>query len=155
MLNTRFFDEMDDFRRSFEQLFDSVSRPVQKGGRNSSEWYFAPPVETGWTDDHLNLRFVVPAVADNDIEITVQGNQLKVSGQRRAPQDFGKDGATYRALPYGKFERVIDLPNGLNTDKLQASLHDGVLDVRIAVAEAMKPRKIEIAAEPTHKVIAA
>ena len=63
MLNTRFFDEMDDFRRSFEQLFDSVSRPVQKGGRNNSEWYFTPPVETGWTDDHLNLRFIVPAVA--------------------------------------------------------------------------------------------
>jgi HSP20 family molecular chaperone IbpA len=47
------------------------------------------------------------------------------------------------------------LPNGLNTDKLEANLHDGVLDVRIAVAEAMKPRKIEIAAEPSHKVIAA
>lgn len=155
MLNTRLFNEMDDFRRSFEQLFDSFARPVQKSGTPASDWYFTPPVETGWTDDHLNLRFIVPAVSEKDLEITVQGNQLMIRGERRAPKDFGKEGAVYRALPYGKFERVIDLPNGLNTDQLEANLHDGVLDVRIAVAETMKPKKIEISTEGSQKAIAA
>lgn len=78
-----------------------------------------------------------------------------VHGERKAPQGFGNEGYTYQRLPYGKFERAVDLPNGLNTDKLEAYLHDGVLDVRIPIEEAMKPRKIEITFGATPKAIAA
>jgi len=154
MLNPRIFDEFDEFRRSFDRLFENFSQYPRTQSGNGSDWYFTPPVETGWTEEQLNLRFVLPAVADNDVEVTVQGNQLIVRGERRAPQGFGKPEATYHRLPYGKFERALDLPNGLNTDGLQASLHDGVLDIRIPIAEAMKPKKIEIKAGEGAKAIA-
>lgn len=154
MLNTRIFDELEDFRRSFDRLFENASWPAQrpKGGQ---EWYFAPAVESGWSDDYLNLRVVLPAVDEKDLDVSVQGNQLTISGERKAPEGFGKEGYTYHRLPYGKFQRTIDLPNGLNTEKLQAHLHDGVLDVRVPVAEAMKPRKVSISPTTDAKAIAA
>lgn len=105
------WDEMSDFRRSFDQLFNSlstVSRP-----RADGETLFAPAVETGWTDENLNLRFVVPGVAEKDLRITVQGNQLIVQGERKAPENFAKNGNAFWQVAYGKFERVVDLPNGL------------------------------------------
>lgn len=154
MLNTRIFDELEDFRRSFDRLFENVSWPVQRT-KGEGEWYFAPAVESGWTDDFLNLRVVLPAVSEKDLEVSVQGNQLTVRGERKSPEGFGREGQIHQRLPYGKFERTIDLPNGLNAEKLQAHLHDGVLDIRVPVAEAMKPRKISITPTTDTKAIAA
>ena len=143
MFARSFWDEFADFRRSFDQLFDqfySTSRRNAAGER--TDWTFTPAVETGWTDDHLNLRVVLPGVPDKDLNVRVQGNQLVISGERPAPENFGKE--VYQLLSYGKFERTLDLPNGLDLDKMQAYLHDGVLDVRIPIAQAMKPRQIQI-----------
>ena len=77
MFGRTIFDELNDFRRSFDQLFENV----QTGGRHPQagtqpEWSFTPAVETGWTDDHLNLRVVLPGVAEKDLKMTIQGNSL-------------------------------------------------------------------------------
>jgi HSP20 family protein len=101
-------------------------------------------VETGWTDDHLNLRFVLPGVSAGDLDVTVQGNQLILKGERKIPEGFGKEGAVHFRLPYGQFQRILDLPHGLETDKMEAHLHDGVLDLRIPVAAEVKPKKVSI-----------
>ncbi|HUG80272.1 MAG TPA: Hsp20/alpha crystallin family protein [Bryobacterales bacterium] len=156
MLTTRVFDELEDLRRTFDRFLDQPdwNYPVQRKA-NGSNWSFAPAVETGWTKDYLNLRFVLPAVSKDDIEVTTQGNQVTIRGERRFPQGFGDENATYHRMPYGKFERAVDLPNGVDAEHLEAHMHDGVLDLRIPVAEAMKPKKVEIQASETKKAIAA
>jgi HSP20 family protein len=100
---------------------------------------------------------VLPGVAQNDLKMTVQGNQLTIQGERRAPEDFGKDGTVYNQMAYGRFERVLELPSGLDIDKLQAHLHDGVLDIRIPVAAAVKPKQVPISvgSGETKKTLAA
>lgn len=156
MFTTRIFDEMDQFRRSFDRLFENLAETAPHATATSgNEWTFTPAVETGWTDDHLNLRFVLPAVKEKDLEVTVQGNQLYIRGERRPPEGFGKESQVYFRLPYGRFERTVDLPAGLNSEKLEAYLHDGVLDVRIPVAAEMKPKKIQITPGKEPQVIAA
>lgn len=142
MIARSIWDEMADFRRSFDQLFESLttfSRP-----RRDGEFTFTPYVETGWTDEALNLRFVIPGVTEQDLKVTVQGNQLHIQGERKLPEGFAKEGNAQLYLTYGKFERTVDLPNGLDVDHMQAHLHNGVLDVRIPLAEEKKPRQIPI-----------
>jgi len=150
------WNELQEFRRNFDRLvetfFGETSRPRLA---RPTDWVFVPPVETGWTDERLNLRVILPGVRPEDVEVTAQGNQLIIRGERKAPENFGREDATWFVLPYGKFERVIDLPNGLDLTRVEAHLHDGVLDLRIPVAEAMKPRRIEIAAGTAAKAIAA
>lgn len=141
MFGRTIFDELADFRRTFDQIFDAFGPQRRLSG---SEWSFAPAVETGWTDDFLNLRVVLPAVREEDLKLTVQGNQLAIQGERRAPEEFGKKGTVYNQMHYGRFERTLQLPAGLDMDKLQAHLHDGVLDIRVPVADAVKPRQIPI-----------
>lgn len=144
MLNRSFFDDVTDLRRSFDQFFDSVWNAARTQSTRSKAWTFLPPVESGWTDEHLNLRLVVPGVTEKDLQVTVQGNQLYVQGERKAPENFGKEGYVWNTIPYGKFERVLDLPAGLDVEKLEAHLHDGFLDLRIPLASAMKPKQISI-----------
>jgi HSP20 family protein len=148
---------LNDFRRSFDQLFENA----QTGGRRPQaatqpEWNFTPAVETGWTDDHLNLRVVLPGVAEKDLKMTIQGNSLIIQGERRPPENFGKEGMVYNRLAYGKFERALELPSGLDLENLNAYLHDGVLDIRVPIAQAVKPKQVPITtARDTQKTIAA
>jgi len=114
-----------------------------------------PAVESGWTDDSLNLRVILPGVSEKELKMTVQGNQLFLQGERNLPENFAKENQAYYHLPYGRFERTIDLPNGLDLDNLSARLHDGVLDVRIALTQAVRPKQIPITTGETRKTIAA
>jgi HSP20 family protein len=150
MLGRTIFDEMNDFRRNFDQVFDNLYTGSRRPAASErSEWAFAPAVETGWTEDFLNLRVVLPAVGEKDLKITVQGSQLTLQGERKTPKDFGKEGMIYNQIPYGKFERTLELPSGLDLDKLQAHLHEGVLDIRIPVAAAVKPKQVQISVGPS------
>ena len=77
--------------------------------------------------------------------------QLVISGERKAPEDFLKNGHTQ--LVYGKFYTSVTLPGGLEVDKVNCQLQDGVLDISIPVAEAMKPRQIPIQTAGQQKTI--
>ena len=152
----RTYNDLNDIRRSFDELFESffTTTPRRPSGHETAQWTFTPAVETGWTDEHLNLRFIVPGVTEKDLKLTVQGNQLFVRGERPVPQNFGKEGYVWSHVPYGKFERALDLPAGLDLDKLEANLHDGFLDVRIPLASVMKPKQISISVKPRKELAA-
>ena len=155
MLAKTFWDDFADYRRTIDQVFDSVYSS-RRSANNEREAAFTPAVETGWTDDYLNLRVVLPGVKQENLKLTAQGSQLIIQGERKPPENFGKEGTVYNQLAYGKFERTLDLPNGLDIDQMQAQLHDGLLDIRIPVAQAVKPKQIKISVGgETHKTIAA
>jgi HSP20 family protein len=157
MFARTFWDELNDFRRSFDQNFENFYNNAARRGNGADrpEVTFTPVIESGWTDDHLNMRVVLPAVSQKDLKLSVQGNQLVIRGERRAPEHFAKEGGLNQQLLYGRFERVLDLPNGLDLEKMQAQLHDGVLDIRVPVAQAMKPRQIQISTGSEAKSVTA
>lgn len=67
MFSRSIWDEMNDIRRSFDHLLESVSRPQKVTGAGT-EWTFSPAVETGWTDDSLKIRVMLPGVGQNDLQ---------------------------------------------------------------------------------------
>jgi len=154
MLSRDIQQTLEHFRRSVDQALGEFFGPSgPRGSAEGTEWTFTPTVETGWNDEFLNLRVVLPGVGENDLKVNLQGNQLVVEGQRTQPENFAKNGGSVR-LPYGKFYRAIDLPSGLNQERIQCRLHDGVLDIQIPIAEAIKPRRIPIEGAQSRKVIA-
>jgi HSP20 family protein len=150
MLNTAFSTDirqtLDHFRRSVDQLFDNFNGyPADRaaGTRSeTSEWTFSPVLETAWTDNSVHLRAILPGVRQNEVTVNVQGNQLLISGERKAPETFNRNAFTQ--LAYGKFSTSVTLPSGLDVDNVKCQLHDGILDIEIPVAESMKPRQIPI-----------
>ena len=137
---------LENFRRTFDRFFDDnypTTRHLGTNG-NGTETFFTLPVETGWTKDDLNLRFIVPGVSRDAVEVTIQGNQLLIRGERKAPEYTERESTFYSGLPYGRFERVVDLPNGLELSRMDVHLHDGILDIWIPKTTEMKPKKIQI-----------
>jgi HSP20 family protein len=150
MLNTAFGTDirqtLDHFRRSVDQLFDEFTGyPAERRGGSrgeNPEWAFSPVLESAWSQNALHLRAILPGVRQEEVKVNLQGNQLTVSGERKFPENFDKNSVTH--LAYGKFFTTVTLPSGLEADNVRCSMHDGVLDITIPMAEAMKPRQIPI-----------
>ena len=99
----------------------------------------AVPMGEGWGEDALHLRFAIPGVSKNQFTLSTQGECLILRGHRDKPEALDLVG-----LPYGKFERVLELSPDLALEKLRAELHDGVLDVKIPLRESMKTTEVPI-----------
>jgi len=159
MLSRDMRQTLDHFRRTVDQLFDnyygSGSRLTANGSssQNGSEYAFTPVIESGWNENELMLRAIVPGVTQDNLNVTVQSNQLILEGERKAPE--GWTAGAYPQIAYGKFYAAVPLPQNLKVDEVKCQLQDGVLDIRVPVAEEMKPRQIPIESAKSQKAIAA
>jgi HSP20 family protein len=150
MLTRDIRQTLDDFRRSVDRFFGDF---YGSSSVTNSERVFAPAVESAFTEDELMLRVILPGVAEQDVKVTIQNGRLVIEGERKAPEGWGENAWT--RIGYGKFYTEIPVPNGLDLNKVNCRLHEGVLDIRMPVAEQMKPRRIPIESGEAPKAIPA
>lgn len=96
--------------------------------------------------DTITVEAELPGFRMEDIEITLEGDQLTIAGHREC--DCEQNGATFRRRERmsGRFTRTIRLPYEINPDDVRASLANGVLTVTLPKHEAIRPRKIQVRA---------
>ena len=128
-----FFHDLSDL----DSLFDSAfGRWTEEG----SAWW--PLVESYTKDGQLILRYDLPGVDPKDVDVSLEGNVLTIRGERRA--EHGGEG--YREVQYGRFERTLTMPEGLDPEKIKARYVNGVLEVTVpAPAAATRKVPIEVA----------
>src|SRR4051794_13669264 len=146
---------LDHFRRSVDQLFgsfyESGSRPLPGTSGNGAEYTFTPVVESGWNENELVLRAILPGVPESSVKVTAQSNQIILEGERKAPESWTS--GAYPQIAYGKFYASIPLPPHMNSEQVKCRLHDAVLDIHLPVAEEMKPRQIPIQSTNSQQAI--
>lgn len=130
-------DEMDRLLSGFLGWFPSGTMPV--AGR-------AQPAVNLWeSGEAVFAELEVPGVKADQIDLSVVGDELTLTVRR---ENGGGEGVTYhrRERPVGAFTRVFRLPAEVDPAKVNAELRSGVLTVTLPKAEAVKPRKIQVAA---------
>lgn len=146
-INPNFFNpsrELDEMRRRFE---DDIIRPAIR-----AVWEHLPREKTGWspdidayeTDDAFVVRIELPAVSQDEVELSITENELTVRGERKPESDIGEEQYRRREIATGGFHRAVALPPGLNTDEAEATYQAGVLRVVIAKDTSSRPKKIDI-----------
>ena len=90
------------------------------------------------------VHFDVPGVDPNSIELTVEKNVLTVSAERTRQWGDDVEEVVVSERPVGSFSRQLFLGETLDPEHIEASCENGVLTLRIPVAEAAKPREVEI-----------
>jgi len=90
------------------------------------------------------VHFDVPGVDPGSIELTVEKNVLTVSAERSRQWGDDVEEVVVSERPVGSFTRQLFLGETLDADHIEANCENGVLTLRIPVAEAAKPRKVEI-----------
>jgi HSP20 family protein len=151
-------DELSDLRRNFDDMFQRLTNWWPLGNEEAPRSLtLVAPVEA-WVDreaKQYHLRVALPGLDSKDVEISVQGNTLSISGEQKRSRE--SKGVTYqhREFAYGRFERTIELPDGVDTEKIGADYNNGVLEIVAPMAAAAMPRRIEVKTAPKSKVAGA
>jgi HSP20 family protein len=125
-------DPFREFDRLTEQLWGNGRLPVM-------------PMDAFKHGDQFVVHFDLPGVDPGSIDLTVEKNVLTVSAERSWRRDDGVD-VIAAERPQGRFSRQLFLGDGLDIDHVEAGYDNGVLTVRIPVADQAKPRKVEVTA---------
>ncbi len=105
---------------------------------------FAPSFEVKETKEGYTFKCDVPGVKESDLEVTITGNRLAVSGKREAEHQEQTDTFYAYERSYGDFTRSFTLPDGVNADSVSADLKDGVLSISIRKSPELQPKKVSI-----------
>jgi len=82
----------------------------------------------------------------DDLEILIHGNELTIKGERKRPEL--KDGSWRRCeRGLGRFSRVLELPDDVDAQTVEAHFRNGVLLIELPKREETKPRRIEVKAD--------
>lgn len=104
------------------------------------------PMDAYRRDEDVVLLFDLPGVDPQSIDLTVDQHVLTVRAERQPEVDEGED-VLAAERPHGTFVRRVFLGDTLDTDRISAEYHNGVLRLTIPLSERAKPRKIEVAAD--------
>jgi HSP20 family protein len=117
---------------------------AELGAAGERELAFAPSFEVKETKDAYLFKADLPGVKEEDLDISLTGNRLTVSGHREEEKrDEGDRYYTYERS-YGTFSRSFTLPEGVDVEHANAELKDGVLTINVAKRPEVKPKKIEV-----------
>jgi len=129
----------EPFTREIDRVFDAFFGQNEQQARR-----WVPPVDLVEAEDHFVLKADLPGLSEEDVSIEVQDGSLTISGERRAEHEERERGWYRIERAFGRFNRSLTLPDGVDADRIQASFSHGVLEVRIPKPEQRKPRRIEI-----------
>jgi len=151
MANITRFDplgEMVSLRSAMDRLFeDSFVSPLSWRTISGGD-AITPPIDVHETADEIVVTAALPGMKAEDVEITMTGQSLTLSGEFKTDDEIKRDQYLYRERRFGSFRRSLQLPVRVQGDKADASFTDGVLTLRIPKAEEVKPRQIEVKAAP-------
>jgi HSP20 family protein len=136
LMRTDPFRELDRFA---QQVLGTAARPA------------VMPIDAWREGEEFVVEFDLPGIDAGSLDIDIERNVVTVRAQRPAVDPNREMLATER--PRGVFSRQLVLGENLDTERIEANYHEGVLRLRIPVAERAKPRKISVAHGNGHNEI--
>ena len=132
------FKELRDLERKMLTNLPSLSEDGALSG-------FTPVVNTREGKYAYHIEADLPGVKKEDISVDTKDNILTISGERKHKEEVKKDDYYKIESDYGKFQRSFTLPEGVDSENIQASCDNGVLEVTIPkLAIEDKKKKIEV-----------
>ena len=124
----------------FNHLFEQLGAPAFGSG----QWSNSYPADLYETGENVVLEMAVPGVQVQDLDVSIEGRQLTISGT--LPNVTNNDERRYwlQTIPRGQFSRTVSLPAGVDLDKVEARVHEGLLTLTMPKAASARSRKIEI-----------
>jgi HSP20 family protein len=136
------FEEMEWMRRQMDRILGAVRGDYVAA---PSAGVF-PLTNVGEDNDVYYVRAELPGIKSDDLDISITGNKLSISGERKIPSEGENVKYHRREREAGSFSRVITLPGPVDAAKVEAHASNGVLAIVIPKAESAKPKQIAVRA---------
>jgi HSP20 family protein len=134
------FRELENLQRRMDRLFR------QSYGLEPTPWRVGvyPPVNISEDHENIYVRAELPGVQAQDLEIHLKDKSLVIRGERKIAGADKEVNFHRRERESGFFRRVVTLPGPVNADNVEASCKDGILTIKLAKPEEVKPRQIQV-----------
>ena len=135
------FRELHSLQRGLNDLFDwSWGKGALERSAEGISW--APAVEVDEDEKEIRVKAEVPGMTKDDLNISLDGNVLRISGEKKTETTEGKGKKKHVCeICYGKFERMFTLPETADDAKVNAAFKDGILNVTIGKKKAPTPEE--------------
>jgi len=134
------FDELDRMRRQM----DLLSQGLSSGLWQEPAAGVFPLMNVTEEKDSYYVRAELPGLKGDVLDISVTGDTLSISGERKIVPEDEKARYHRREREAGRFSRIVSLPGQFDTGKVEADCADGVLTIKLPKAEAAKPKQITV-----------
>ncbi|MBU1698882.1 MAG: Hsp20/alpha crystallin family protein [Candidatus Eisenbacteria bacterium] len=132
------FFGFNDLSRELNRLFEGDST----SGCSACNW--APAMDVIEKDDNYIVTMDLPGLSKEEVELTLHNNHLNIKGERKIEHDEKIENVYRSERIRGMFERTIKLPTAVNTENVEATFTNGVLEIRLPKTEEAKARQIAI-----------
>jgi HSP20 family protein len=129
---------MDRFFADPWSLFDDDALPSFSG--------WAPSFDVVDGEKDVIVRAEIPGVDPKDVDVTVSGNVLRISGEKKDSREEEGKHVRRSECSYGSFRRSVELPEGVDVDKVSAEHANGILTVKVGKSKAAAAKRIPISA---------
>jgi HSP20 family protein len=147
MANLSRWDPFQDLLAVQDEMNQVFGRALGRSERSAGETAtraWAPALDIAERNDAYVVTVEVPGVKPEELEITLEGGVLTISGERRFESETKEEQYHRIERRYGAFRRSIPLPARVKADAIEASFADGLLQVVVPKAEEAKPKRIEV-----------
>ena len=130
-------------RRMMEEMDRLVEtmNPSGSSDDTATSKLFSPAIEVARRDGSLVVKAELPGLSKDNVKIELTPDGLLIQGEKKEEHDEKEDGVVRSERRYGRFVRLIPLPEGANTEEANAQFNNGVLEVTIPVAEEKSQRR--------------
>jgi HSP20 family protein len=130
-------------RRFTEDIDRAFSRFSGNAGRGSGheDFNWIPAVEVRHSGNNLLIHADLPGLSENDVKLEATEEGLVIEGERKQEHSREEGGWHHSERAYGRFYRLIPLPENAKVDEARASFHNGVLEVTVPVPESESKRR--------------
>ena len=115
----------------------------QRAGPDFPEWGLLA-AETWETARSFIVRIEVPGMNKDDFDVSIHGNTLRIRGEKRSEGDHLERKYHLMERAYGRFERIVPLPQNIDGDQAEVSYKSGILTVILAKTEPIPPKQLPL-----------
>jgi HSP20 family protein len=137
------FRELRRVEEEMDRLWHGLARRGPWFGLMGSEGLFVP-LDVYQTKDQVVVKASLPGVKPEEVEISTSGNTLTIKGETKEEKEIKEADYLLSEHRYGSFRRTVTLPEGVDTDKAEASFAEGVLTINIPKKDEVKPKTLKI-----------
>src|ERR1700747_3170943 len=137
------FDRFAVLRGELDRLFDSSCGPAFRTPGSFHRW--TPALDVYQDKDQFTVVAELPGLKKEEIELSLHSGVLTISGERKQEKK-GEEGYRNERF-FGRFQRSVTLPAGVDGNKVKATYQDGVLKVVLPKAEEAKSKQIEVSVD--------
>ena len=105
---------------------------------------WTPSVDMSETGDEMIVRFEIPGVDGKDIDVSLSGRLLRITGEKKCPYDEKEEHFHITENGFGRFSRSIELPADVEENSVKATCERGILTLNLTKKKKLDPKKIDI-----------